>query len=85
MFFEDGFQRATPFVEDACENEKARATRDDRQHDEQDEIVIKRARHDGDKLIGDGRQPFDEDEPRAPFGVKFFQRWDAIGIAIEIE
>ena len=85
MFFKRRFERAAPAVENSRKNKKPRATCDQGQHDEQGEVVIKSARNNRDELIRNGREPFDENEPRTPFGVKLFQRRNTVCIAIEVE
>src|SRR5581483_6314308 len=60
---------------------EARAARDERQHDEHEEVIAGETRGDGDDLVGDRRHALDEDDPRPPFGISRAEGLDALAIA----
>src|SRR5262245_23679616 len=63
--------------------EEARPARNERQHDEHEEIIAGKSGSDGYNLVGDRREAFDQDHPGAPFGVGLAKRLDALAVAVE--
>ena len=72
-------------IEQESQQEKARATRHNRQNDEQAEIVTGKARRDRHDLVGDRRQPLDQDDPGAPLRVSRAEGFDLVAVAVEMD
>ena len=72
-------------VEQDGDHEEAPAARDDRAQDEQPDIVAGKARGDGHELVGDRRQPLQQDDHRAPFGIGGAEGLDLVAETVEID
>src|SRR5580704_1313179 len=85
MLLDPGANGVTPAIEHDRLDEEAGAAGDDREQDEQPEIVTGESGGDGDELVGDRRHALDQDDQRSPFRIGFAEGLDAIAEMIEAD
>src|SRR5262245_29030370 len=84
-FFDDRARLRAVAVEQERLDIKSHAARDDRQHDEQEQIVAGEARRNGHDLVGDRGEPLEQDDPAAPLRVSRTERVDLVAVAVELD
>src|SRR6516165_2979740 len=84
-FFDDRACLRAVAVEQERLDVKSHAARDDRQHNEQEQIVACEARGNGHDFIGDRGEPLEQDDPAAPLRVSRAECVDLFAVAVELD
>src|SRR5579872_142340 len=71
-------------IEQERQQKEAGAARNDRKDDKQPEIVPGKARRDCDNLVGDRREPLEQNDPGAPLRISGAKGLDLVAIAVEM-
>src|ERR1700727_2211986 len=82
--FDLGADHIAIAIEHNRNDEKTTTPGDDRAQDEEPDIVAGEARGDGDELVGDRRQPLQQDDNAAPLGMGGAKGFDLVAVMIKM-